>query len=77
MFNDDYDDRCVFTLTDSMWIQRITAESLEFGQDWEDQGKRKTTARLLRESSASNEQYLKKGAKIKVLPVEESKAVKR
>ena len=74
MFNDDDP---VFNATDTIWIQRIAADSLEHGEDWENPEKRKTTARLLRESSAANEQHLKQRTPLTVLSMKDKAGEKK
>ncbi len=72
MSDDKYnDDKSFFDLSEAKWINRITGESLIYGEDWENQEKRTVTAKLMLEVSSTIEIQENNRTKAKVMSIEQ------
>ena len=71
MSNDKYDDdEGFFNLSEAKWVNRITSESLVYGEDWENPEKRNVTAKLMLEVSSTIEIQETRRTKAKVFSIE-------
>ena len=71
MSSDKYDDdKSFFNLSEAKWINRITGESLIYGEDWENPEKRTVTAKLMFEVSSTIEIQENVRTKAQVMSIE-------